>query len=149
MTFIKKHSRILAILLFGLLYFAFFNTANNILNDESKKISEKGKEEKVEDIKPADIDVTIDFGDIQQIYSFRMNNDDSILDLLEELREEYGVSYEQVFKTEHDEISEINGVKASDNKSWNIYDDEVQVIDYKSYKLDDNNHYYFKLEIDN
>ncbi len=147
MEFIKKNNRIVSVVVFALLYFAFFKFANTVLNENKEKVQDIEQEKKVDDVKPADITVTINFGAYETEYEFRMYNNESIGDLLEKLRTTYGVTYEQLYKTEYKIITEINGTKINDKYAWHIYDEDKQILDYSKYKVDDNNHYYFKYEL--
>lgn len=145
MQILKKHYRIAIVVVFALLYFAFFSIANDVIEEDAEKIKEASEEELVE-VKPADILVTIDNGTTTITYDIRMENQNSLWDVLEELREEYGLTYEILFTTGFTQISEINETETSEGYVWNVYDEQTKIEDFTHYNLDDNNHYYFKYE---
>lgn len=151
MKLFKKHKSLFFVSIVGLFYFMFWYTAKNLLEEESKEISDKSNDtEEVFEVKPADVKFRVlSRGDSGYDFLFletRMENTDTIYDLIERFREDGFITYERVDYKDGPVITTVNGITADEGEAWKIYDDGDLVSDWTRRKLDDNNVYTLKLE---
>ena len=150
MVFLKKHKIVVFTFLVLIFYFAFWKTGVNILDEDVEEFKDKGEERVVEDVKPADVIFRIDTPGYSG-YSFlsveiRMENTDTVYDLIERLRGDNFLTYELVDYIDSTMLTSINGIGVEENQVWNIYDNGELVDDWMNRKLDDNNVYEIRLE---
>lgn len=156
MDFIKKHSKLLISILFALLYIAFWRIAVDTINTveiEEIRSDENTGETPPDDVEPADVVLRIETPNYQRTYDIRdvddlrMYNRDSLWDLLEDLRQRDLLNYEQTEYTYGPKVTELNGIKATNDKEWNFYkEDELISENFEKVKLEDEITYTLRLE---
>lgn len=86
---------------------------------EIKTSSDEEKHEPQE--KPVDVTLILDNGKTQKTYNKEVQNNETVLDLIDLLRAEGEISYSKVAYTYGTEIADVNNVRANENYKWKIY----------------------------
>lgn len=131
---LKKISITFVVLFFVLSYIFVINT----LGKEEVKVEEKqSKSENIIEEKPVRVTLNINgspyFG--FQTINKRMQNTQTILDLLEILRDDGFLTYERTFYTYGVEIDNINGFIPPENEKWSVFvsiENEKSISDLKN-----------------
>jgi hypothetical protein len=123
---------------------AIFLFAKNSLKQDGVKIIEKPEKKKEVSVHPAKVWLNINN---QYTYTTRLQTSDSVEDLLENLRNKDNFSYKVTAYNYGTEITEINGIKSTENTKWKIYKEEEDIT-YKISKtpLTDETTYLLTLE---
>ncbi len=94
----------------------------NTANVEKKENTSAGVE-----VKPAKIVLKVYYNGSVKEYKAYMQNVDTVLDLLEELRSNQGFWYEKIAYTYGTELDEINHVEAPQGYKWKIFLDGTDI----------------------
>lgn len=89
------------------------NTSSAIAVDEEKVI-------KHIDEKPVDVTLKINSGRNDIVFELRMNNTNTVLDILDKLTTEGGLKFERTAYTYGTEIEHINSIYATDSLKWKV-----------------------------
>lgn len=156
MEFIKKHSKLFISIFFALFYIAFWRIAVDTINTikiEELRNEENSGETEPEDVKPADVVLQVETPnyqttyDVRDVEDLRMENKDSLWDLLESLRQRGLLTFEQTEYTYGAKVTSLNGIEPTNNKQWNFYKENEQISkDFEKVKLEDEVTYTLRLE---
>jgi hypothetical protein len=115
----KKLSVIYAILLAALGLFIYFSLQRDYVEVEEKESDKVGREERM-------VDVVLNVED-GGTYDLKMKNTDTILDLLEEVRDNTDFSFEKVAYTYGTEIDQVNKEHPPEGTKWAVFKDNENV----------------------
>lgn len=90
-------------------------------NTEEVSILEDDNNEEEEAIKPVKPYITFEINGRTKEYQIRMENNQTILDLIDYLRQEGEIQYEKVAYSYGTEISSIDGVAPEEGENWHVY----------------------------
>jgi len=107
------------------LYIAFvvfsFFYVKSVLKAGKIDISTKEEQKVVADVKPAKVTFNVEnFGNVTS-YSARLQNTDTVSDLLNYLRKNNNFTYNKVAYIDGFEITDVNGVAPQPNYKWSIF----------------------------
>lgn len=139
---IKKHYKLVVSLIFLVIYLGIFVLVRIVLNEDTAEFKAPRDAKESVEIKPAKVTLVVQGGN----YQVRLENKDTLGDLLEEARNDGFLIYELEYTTSGSKIVSVNGVSRIGSE-WVFYDGDTKVgKEFKDYKLDDNNIYYLVLE---
>ena len=147
MELIKRHFNLSISFLFFVLYLSVFAFARHVINQDTAEFKDARDDEKKSfEVKPVKVNFVIQGPYLAKTMQFRLENKDTLGDLLEHARESGFLTYEIKYTVSGTKIIAISNV-FEEGKEWVFYDETTLVgSDFEDYKLDDNNTYYLRLE---
>ena len=133
-----------------LIYIAFLGISflyiRSVLKTDIIDVIEESEETSFE-IKPAKVNLFIQSNNFNKTYSVRLENRDSVYDMLDYLRNEEELYFEIVDYTYGTEIEDVLKTTASEGQKWRLYQENEDITsEIKDTLLDDGTNYYLKLE---
>ncbi len=116
----KKIRIILAIITIFLSATGFLY-ARSVLSEDIIEVEDKEAPKDADDIKPVRVTLIVKTLQNEQSYQRRMQNNNTVSDLLREIRETEDFTFERIAYTYGTELDYINGVKTPDGYSWRMY----------------------------
>lgn len=107
----------------------------SVLKTDDVKIEKKTPEKPAVEIKPVKVTLQINSAGVFTEYNVRLENVDTVLDLLEDLRSNQGFKYEKTAYVYGTELDSINGVAAAPSHKWRVFLDDVDI----TYEIADKN----------
>lgn len=134
-----KNTATLLTIIFAIFSYFFVKSA---LEDGEVKVLDQPEKEKALEIKPVKVTLTVldpNTGGKRE-YKKRMQNNNSVLELLEKLREEDEFIYEKIAYTYGTEVDNINGIKAPEGYRWevNYFAENLEITSNITFEIDDN-----------
>ncbi|KKS21352.1 MAG: hypothetical protein UU80_C0030G0004 [candidate division WWE3 bacterium GW2011_GWA1_41_8] len=109
-------------------------------------MDQKEEPKRVLEVKPVKVKLTIEQTGGSKEYSVELQNIDTVLDLLEEVREDQGFIYEKTAYTYGTIIDGIEGIKAPEGYMWRIFENNIDITENVSNEsLNDGFFYSIKL----
>ncbi|KKS18743.1 MAG: hypothetical protein UU77_C0069G0004 [candidate division WWE3 bacterium GW2011_GWC1_41_7] len=119
---------------------------NSILDVNKVSVDQKEEPKRVLEVKPVKVKLTIELTGGSKEYSVELQNIDTVLDLLEEVREDQGFIYEKTAYTYGTIIDGIEGIKAPEGYMWRIFENNIDITENVSNEsLNDGFFYSIKL----
>jgi len=119
---------------------------NSILDVNKVSVDQKEEPKRVLEVKPVKVKLTIEQTGGSKEYSVELQNIDTVLDLLEEVREDQGFIYEKTAYTYGTIIDGIEGIKAPEGYMWRIFENNIDITENVSNEsLNDGFFYSIKL----
>ena len=100
---------------------------NSILDVNKVSVDQKEEPKRVLEVKPVKVKLTIEQTGGSKEYSVELQNIDTVLDLLEEVREDQGFIYEKTAYTYGTIIDGIEGIKAPEGYMWRIFENNIDI----------------------
>lgn len=99
--------------------YLFVNNAlkGNEIEIESENTADKHEPQE----KPVSVTFILDNGKATKQYSREVQNNETVIDLIDLLRAENELTYEKVAYTYGTEIDSVNGISASEDMKWRVY----------------------------
>ena len=118
----------------------------SVINSDEIKVQDEKKEKKSVESKPTKVYLTVTTGTTTKEYNTTLQNVDSVLDFLENLRRHDEFTYEKISYTYGTELENINNQKAPDGYDWRLFLNNEDIT-YKAAdtNLVDETHYELKL----
>ena len=134
----------------GFLYILFLVLAafyvNNTLKEGNIEVRQAEEEERNIEVKPVKVNLVVDDGSTQRTYQKNLRNRDSVLTLLERVRDEDKVLYEIVAYIDRTEIVDVYRVPVPEGYNWKIYLDNADLTNVlEETFLSDDSTYILKL----
>jgi hypothetical protein len=143
MQLFDKYEKFIPFIYIAFLIFLFV-VGNSALNyEEVKEISEE-EDKKDLRVHPARVTLNVQGGDS---YTVNLQTNDTVDDLLDELRAKNGFLYEKVAYTYGTELDNVGGLAAQDGFTWKVYKgDEDITFEIGRTRLEDEDVFVLKLE---
>ena len=142
----SKFKKISIVLYFVFVIFFYF-FVKDALKDGNIDVSDVAVPEKVEEIKPAVVYLTVDDGMSRKEYRARMKNIDSYVDLLDEMRQNQDFLFEIVDYSYGPKIELVYNIETPQGYEWHAYyGDENITTNIGTTNLTDEGNYSLKLE---
>jgi len=142
----SKFKKISIVLYFVFVIFFYF-FVKDALKDGNIDVSDVAVPEKVEEIKPAVVYLTVDDGMSRKEYRARMKNIDSYVDLLDEMRQNQDFLFEIVDYSYGPKIELVYNIETPQGYEWHAYyEDENITTNIGTTNLTDEGNYSLKLE---
>lgn len=132
-------------ILFAILSFLY---VKDVLKEEYVKSKPEEKSEKMKQ-EFYDLTLILDYRGARRIYKQEAKNVNSVLDLLQKVRDEHDFSFEVEKHTDKLVIRDVNGLSTFPNESWRVYyKDEDITNSINDINLSDDGTYNLILEAD-
>lgn len=94
---------------------------------KESELTSKGEKEKVAPVFQVNVTLKAFVGQGTSTYTVQMKNTDTVVDLLQEVRDLYGLVYEKIDYARGVEISEVKGVPAQQNYKWAVLSNNADI----------------------
>ncbi len=115
----KKLSITYAIILAALGLFIYFSLQKDYVEVKEKESDKQGREERT-----VDVALNVESGDT---YKLKMKNTDTVLDLLEEVRDKNDFTFERTAYTYGNEIEQVNKKVPLEGEEWAVFKNEEDI----------------------
>jgi len=134
-----------------LIYICFltiiFLYVRSVLKVDQISIIQKESDKNAFEVHPAKVFLTVEYNGNMKTYSLSMKNEDSIFDLLNQLREKDDLYFEITQYTHGLKIEQVYNIKTSEIKEWKLYYKDQDITNnIKDTLIEDGGKYYLRPE---
>ena len=115
----KKLSITYAIILAALGLFIYFSLQKDYVEVKEKESDKQGREERI-----IDVALNVESGDT---YKLKMKNTDTVLDLLEEVRDKTDFTFERTAYTYGNKVEQVNKKVPLEGEEWAVFKNEEDI----------------------
>jgi hypothetical protein len=136
--------------IYALFVVTIFWYVNGILKNDVVDVMQQQTAKKIAEIKPVKITLNVELPQTTLSYNTTMNNSDSVLDLLNNIRKTTTFEYQKTSYVDRNEIDYINGIYPQGSYKWKIFSGPQDITQvFQDTYLKDNGIYTIKLEKEN